>query len=126
MNTPDRPAADPSSGPTPAETAHQQNLQALYEAMLDAEADPETTPAARETLISGINEVRQELDDLDAVEYHKNTVDLQAAEEELKSSLTVLQNLKKQLDADAAVTNKLTTVANALDAAIGTATTLGL
>lgn len=126
MNRPIRPAASPTPGPTAAEQAHEQNLQTLYGAMLDAEADPETTPAVRETLLAGISQVQQEIDDLDAVEYHKNTVDLQAAEEELRSSASVLQELKKQLQKDAAWTSKLTAVANALDAAIGTATSLGL
>ena len=112
--------------PTPAEQAHLQNLQTLYNAMLDAEADSQTTPAAREDLIAGLPKIQQELDDLDAVAYHDNTVDLQAAEADLHKSVAVLDNLKKQLAQDEAWTAKLATVANALDAALESATALGL
>ena len=117
---------DTESLPTSGEQEHAANLKALYGALLDAEADPATPPDARAILLAAIDSVQEQMDDLEAVEFHKTTINLQAAETELHTSVSQLKGLQKQLTSDAAFAATLAKIADALDAAISSAESLGL
>ena len=109
---------------TPEEQAHQKSLETLLNAMRKTSHDPETSIAAREVLQPKIGELEDQLDDVEAGVFSRDTVDLEAAEELLAPALKLLQTLKTERAQVATGIKDFATIANYVEQAISTAESL--
>lgn len=111
---------------TPAELAHFNSLKTLLDALNTASRDPATPAGARELLQPQIDTVSDEVEDMDAIAFGRDTFDLNAEARELDPAIASLKTFQQQLKSYAQTTAALQKVAAALDQALGTAEALGL
>ncbi len=109
---------------TPEEQAHQKSLEALLESMRAASADPATSVAAREVLQPRISGLEDQLDDLEAGVFSRDTVDIEAQEQALDPALSQLKTLKTELAKVAAGIKTAGQIAGYVDTAISTCESL--
>jgi chromosome segregation ATPase len=109
---------------TPEEQAHQKSLETLLESMRAASADPATSIAAREVLQPQISALEDQLDDLEAGVFSRDTVDIEAQEQALDPALAQLKALKAELAKVAAGIKTAGQIAGYVDTAISTCESL--
>ncbi len=109
---------------TPEEQAHQKSLNALLGSLRTACADPGTTVAARAVLLPEISGLEDQLDDLEAGVFSRDTVDIEAKEQALDPALAQLKTLKEQLAKVAGGMKTAGEIAGYVDTAISTCESL--
>ena len=109
---------------TPEEAAHQKSLETLLASLRSASADPATSVAARAVLLPQIGEVEDQLDDLQAGVFSRDTVDIEAQEQALDPALAQLKTLKAELAKVAAGIKTAGEITGYVDTAISTAESL--
>ena len=116
----------PSPKFTPSELTHFTNLQTLFDSLNAAANDPNTPDAVLPLLLPRIATVAGEIQEMNAIAYGRDTVDLKAEAEELRPANAKLKQLKLDLAGYAKETAALQQVAAALDQALASALALGI
>ena len=109
---------------TPEEQAHERSLEALIEDMRRSSADPATSIAIRQMLGVKIAALEDQMDDVEAGVFSRDTVDINAAEEQLAPALGLLKDLKAELAEVSTQIKYFATIAAAVDTAISTGESL--
>jgi hypothetical protein len=116
----------PSPKFTPDELTHFNNLETLFDSLNTAARDPETPDAVLPKLLPRIATVQGEIQEMNAIAFGRDTVDLKAEAEDLRPANTDLKQLKIDLAGYAKQTATLQKVAGALDQALASAQALGI
>jgi hypothetical protein len=120
------PAPAPSPNFTPLELIHFRNLETLFDSLNTAARDPATPVADLPMLLPRIDTVAGEIQEMNAIAFGRDTVDLKAEAEELRPANADLKQLKLDLAGYAEKTAALQKVSGDLDLALASAQALGI
>jgi hypothetical protein len=116
----------PSPKFTPDELTHFNNLETLFDSLNTAARDPDTPVAVLPGLLPRIDTVSGEIQEMNAIAYGRDTVNLKAEAELLRPANVDLTKLKLELADYAKVTANLQKVSADLDQALASAQELGI
>jgi hypothetical protein len=116
----------PSPNFTPVELAHFKDLQTLFASLNTAARDPFTPTAALALLLPRIDTVAGEIQAMNDLALHRDTINLKAEADTLRPATTDLKQLKTELASYAKTTQALQDVAGALDQVLAAAQALGV
>jgi cbb3-type cytochrome oxidase cytochrome c subunit len=116
----------PAAGAADPKQAAYDALNALLDTATAAANNPANTPAARDVAFTTRRALSAQLAALDQAQFTGNTVDLQAAEAEMKPGMTNLVALKAKISALGNDLKEAASILSGIDKVVGEFTALGL